>query len=101
MLSPHVAIYLKSHSSQVFLQLSTMSIVRVLDSRSGSEQSNATCVDDKKTTAENFDVVDHLRRGAERVADVDELVEIAVKSFKMVGKWYEERSACVHLSLAI
>jgi len=66
-----------------------------------SPQSVTTCVDEK-TTPENYDdVVDHLRRGAERVANVDELVESAVKSFKMIEKWYNERSVCVHPSLAI
>jgi len=45
------------------------------------------------------DLLNHMIEGAKRVADVDELVELALKSFDMIA-WWLKTSACVRPSLS-
>jgi hypothetical protein len=46
------------------------------------------------------DVLRHLLYGTQHVADADEQLEAALKSFKMIENWYEARSAYVSRCLA-
>ncbi|KIM83091.1 hypothetical protein PILCRDRAFT_784274 [Piloderma croceum F 1598] len=47
------------------------------------------------------DVLGHLLCGTQHVADADEQLEAALKSFKMIENWYEARSAPVDAAVAV
>jgi hypothetical protein len=82
-----------------------------------SLSSDSTCIDDTDIEASESETVEdsapstppndevevlvrHMVDGAQRVADVDELSEAALKSFEIIAQRYAETSVCVHPSLA-
>ena len=46
-------------------------------------------------------LVRHMVDGAQRVADVDELLEAGMKSFELIAQWFAETPVCVHPSPAL
>ena len=86
-----------------------------IHSPSTSLHSLATCSDESEneTLADSMsslpnpldkgvdELVQHMVDGAQRVADVDELSEAALKSFELIAQWSAETPVCVQPSTAL
>jgi hypothetical protein len=66
---------------------------------SKSTLSKTPAIDDKSLTGVDG-LVHHMVEGAQRVADVDDLLEAVLKSFKVVEQWYAATPVCVQPSPA-
>ena len=82
-----------THSSSSSLQLSMDTNVEDTLTGHVTLVSKSSVIDGKIPAAD--DLVKLVAEGAQSVADIDELLEAALKSFETIAQWFAATSTCV------